>query len=128
MAKKERARKLPDPEHLLVAQVRESRFSYYISSHHSKQVTERVGDEAIIDIVAEITNSEPSQPELMGKPIDCSLICARTFVHDSSERPYQPMLYSMKLRRNERSLLAYLPADAFWALQARLDKATLRCI
>jgi len=66
MAKKERARKLPDPEHLLVAQVRESRFSYYISSHHSKQVTERVGDEAIIDIVAEITNSDRPNPSSWG--------------------------------------------------------------
>jgi hypothetical protein len=37
-----------------------------------------------------------------------------------------PPLYTVTLRKNARSLLAYLPADAFWAIVARLETGTLK--
>jgi hypothetical protein len=38
------------------------------------------------------------------------------------------LLYTVTLRKNARSLLTYLPADACWAIVARLETGTLKHI
>jgi hypothetical protein len=120
-------RKLPEPENLPVANIRASNFSYFIASHRPTRDAERVDDEAAIEIDAEILKIEPLQPQYLGQQIACSILCARSFHRGMSpEKPSGvPLLYSITLRRNTRSLLAYLPADAFWAILARLEAGKL---
>jgi hypothetical protein len=87
-----------------------------------------VEDEAIIELDAEISTMEPIRPEHVGQRIECSLVCARSFGREKSVgSPLGvPLLYSIILRRNGRSMLAYLPGDALWAIQAQLKAGTLK--
>lgn len=119
--------RLPEPENLLVAHIKTSNFRYFIASHRPTRTTERIDDEAIIEIDAEISKIEPAQSQHLGQQIKCSLLCARSFHRGgSSEKPCGvPLLYSVTLRKDTRSLLAYLPADAFWAMLARLEAGKL---
>jgi hypothetical protein len=116
-------RNLPQLDSSLVANIRTSHSSYFICSHRLTRDTERVEDEATIEIEAQISKIEPLQSQHLGHMISCSVLCARTFERGPSPgKPSGiPLLYSITLRKNARSLLAYLPADAFWALEARLE-------
>jgi hypothetical protein len=123
-----RKHEFPVEEHLLCADIRSGSFSYFIASHGSPRTTEWIEDEAIIELDAEISKTEPIQPEHIGGHIECSLVCSRSFGREKSlESPLgAPLLYSIILRRNGRSMLAYLPGDAFWAIQAQLKAGTLK--
>jgi hypothetical protein len=125
-----RARTLREPDNLLVAHIRTSSFSYFIVSHRPTPDTERIDDEAIIEIDAEILKIEPPQPQHLGQQISWSIVCARSFHRGENARRAGevPLLYSVTLRKNARSLLAYLPADAFWAMLARLETGKLNYI
>jgi hypothetical protein len=122
-AAKKRRRKLPDPNHCLVADIRSSKFSYFIASPRLGENSERIDDEAIIELNAEIAEINPPQREHVGEHIECSLICSRSYSWDevSKNDSGAPLLFSMVFRRCGRVMLAYLPADAFWAIQARLE-------
>jgi hypothetical protein len=118
-AKKRSRKKTIDVEHSLIANVREHHLSYFISKHGSG--SEGIGDEAIIDITAEITTIEPEHPEHIGEQLECSLVCSRAYDRDETRaRANNPLLYSIVLKRGTRSMLAYLPDDAFWAMQNQL--------
>jgi hypothetical protein len=99
-------------------------------SHRPTPDTERIDDEAIIEIDAEILKIEPPQPQHLGQQISWSIVCARSFHRGENARRAGevPLLYSVTLRKNARSLLAYLPADAFWAMLARLETGKLNYI
>jgi len=118
----------PNEEHQLCADIRTGRSSYFIASHGLPRTAEWIEDEAIIELDAEISAMEPSRPEHVGQRIECSLVCARSFGREKSVGgPLGvPLLYSIILRRNGRSMLAYLPGDAFWAIQAQLKAGTLK--
>jgi hypothetical protein len=66
-AAKKRRRKLPDPEHYLVAIIRSNKFSYFIASRRFGQTSERIDDEAIIELNAEISEIRPLQREHVGE-------------------------------------------------------------
>jgi hypothetical protein len=76
---KRRRRKLLDPEHCLIADIRSSKFSYFIASHRFDDNSERIDDEAIIELSAEISEIRPPQREHVGEHIECSLICSRSY-------------------------------------------------
>jgi hypothetical protein len=119
---KKRRRKLPDLEHCLIADIHSSKFSYFIASHRFHEDSERIDDEAIIELNAEISEIRPPQREHVGEHIECSLICSRSYSRSDVGKNDSgvPVLFSVILRRRGRTMLAYLPADAFWAIQARL--------
>jgi hypothetical protein len=108
--------------------IRAGSSSYFIASHGLPRTAEWIEDEAIIELDAEISTMEPIRPEHVGQRIECSLVCARSFGRQKSVgSPLGvPLLYSIILRRNGRSMLAYLPGDAFWAIQAQLKAGTLK--
>jgi hypothetical protein len=85
-----------------------------------------VDDEAIIDLNTTVVKIEPSNLDHLGAELECSLVCARRFdeslPNNSAGRPF---LLSVTLKRNQRSMLAYLPSDAFWALQSILETGTV---
>jgi hypothetical protein len=112
----------------LCADIRAGSFSYFIASHVSPRSAEWIEEEAIIELDAEISMREPIRPEHVGQRIECALVCARSFGQEKSVgSPLGvPPLYSIILRRNGRSMLAYLPGDAFWAIQAQLKAGTLK--
>jgi hypothetical protein len=116
-------------EHVAEARILSTKFSYFISNHGPQQAPRRVDDKAIIHLDAEIAKIEPREPKLVGPHLECSLVCARRYSDEAQEQSNgQPMLYSIQLRRNARSLLAYLPSDAFWAVQSQLAVGTLKRI
>jgi hypothetical protein len=81
-----------------------------------------VDDEAIIDLKTTVVKMEPPDADHLGAEFDCSLVCARRFDEAASKNDAgHPLFLSVTLKRNQRSMLAYLPADAFWALQSRLE-------
>jgi len=129
-AAKAGALKVPEIENSLVAKIRTSSFSYFIASHHPTRDTERIDDEAAIEVDAEISEMEPLQPQHLGQQITCSILCARSFQRGIPPEKLNgmPLLYTVTLRKNARSLLTYLPADAFWAIVARLETGTLKHI
>jgi hypothetical protein len=116
-AAKAGTRKAREIENSLVAKIRTSSFSYFIASHHPTRDTERIDDEAAIEVDAEISETEPLQPQHFGQQIICSILCARSFQREmpAEKLSGMPLLYTVTLRKNARSLLTYLPADAFWA-------------
>jgi hypothetical protein len=77
-----------------------------------------VDDEAILDVTAQIIDIEPSWATLVGGTITCSFVAARSF--PSKEGIKGPLLFlDVSFTREGSAMLAYLPDDAFWALQAR---------
>jgi hypothetical protein len=125
MAGTRKRAKTIEPEHTLTGTVKSKAFSYYISDHRPRGYS-FVDDEAIIDLIVIIDQIEPSNPEHHGTELECSLVCSRRFDRDDPDKTSgTPNLFSMTLRRNQRSMLAYLPADAFWALQTRLEVGSI---
>ncbi|MCP1829099.1 hypothetical protein J2R76_005799 [Bradyrhizobium sp. USDA 4532] len=107
-------------EHRLTANIVSSKFSYFIADHRPSGVS-FVDDEAIIDLETTIEEIEPANPDHNGATLECSLICAKRYNIDPPSVVGHPSLFSVTLKKNRRSVLAYLPSEAFWALQARLD-------
>ncbi|KAB7644408.1 hypothetical protein [Polymorphobacter fuscus] len=89
--------------------------TYYIADHQQGDMP--IGDEAIIDIVCRIERISPRHNAHLGEQIEITLICARSFAgKEQTPVTDRPVLHGIALRKNHRSTLAYLPADAFWAL------------
>ena len=60
-------RKLPDPKHCLVADIVGSRFTYFISDHTRELELDRIDDEAIVELTAQISKIESSGAEHIGE-------------------------------------------------------------
>ncbi|MCP1848380.1 MULTISPECIES: hypothetical protein [unclassified Bradyrhizobium] len=118
-----RTRKKPAlVEHRLSAMVETSTFSYFIADRETSRTSTRVDDEAIVEVVARIVKIEPPQPERIGQALDCRFVTARSFVSEGERKAGEPLFLSVNLRRGQNSTLAYLPEDAFWALQSRFGR------
>lgn len=115
-----------DPEHRLVARICSSKFSYFISIRDPGPGDQLIDDEAVIEIDAEISEIEPSQTQHLAQRLSCSIVCARTFSRAPPQKSGgHPLFLSVNLKKNNRSTLAYLPGDAFWTIQSRLEAGTL---
>ena len=109
-------KKLPRPEpSSLTAKIETVERSYFISADAEQQSP--VSDEATIDIVGRIEWISPDLKQHLGEEIGISVVCARTFERDGRTPPSdKPFLLTVNLRQGGSSMMAYLPADAFWAL------------
>lgn len=113
MVGRRRKQRQPEQEITLLAGIRSCSFSYFISSNGNE--FRATGDEAIIEIGTEIIGIVPKRREHIGKEFNCSLISAHSYHSGETGHPYTaPLLYSLNLRKDARSLLAYLPTDVFW--------------
>jgi hypothetical protein len=121
-----RRRKGPtDPEHRLIGSIKSTSFTYFIAANRAKE-RQFVEDEAIIDLTATIVKIDPPNSDHFGAEIECSLVCARRFDETISLANLgRPFFLSVTLKRNQRSMLAYLPSDAFWALEAQLGRGSI---
>ena len=114
---------------MLIAEIESSKFSYFIANHGARESPDVIDDEALIEMQARIIEIEPTQPDHIGKPIACTLLISRRFLGTASgNKVDKPLLYSVTLRKNQRSMLAYLPSDTFWACQPQIISGTLRRI
>ena len=59
--------------------------------------------------------------------MEISLVCARRYSADRDE-PGRPSLFYVTLRKNQRSVLSYLPADAYWSLPTLLTRPADPCV
>lgn len=98
----------------LVARIDRVDPSYYISRHE-----DRIGDEAILNIDATIERISSRHGQHVGSLLELSLVIERTFEKDTVAG--RPHLFSVNLNKKQRSILAYLPADAFWSLPRLID-------
>lgn len=108
----------------LVALIEEVERTYYLSEMRGD--SRRVDDEAIFDIVGRIERLDRNRSQYLGHRIEISLVCARSFSEEASSRAKgKPFLLSVQLRKSGCSLVAYLPADAFWALPAMISSGAV---
>jgi hypothetical protein len=99
----------------LTAAIERLEQSYYISEN--REAAERVGDEAIIELVGTIIAINPAYKQHIGREIEMTIVRARSFNdHGPTPTADKPFLVSLNLRKGSCSLMAYLPGDAFWAL------------
>lgn len=114
-AKKRARRSLPpaEPERL-VATVSSISRSYFISDHRSKDIS--VDDEAITSVQGQIISISKRHRKHIGEQVEVSFCCARRFDGTEGSGLGKPFLVGVNLRKNQRSLMAYLPADAYWNL------------
>lgn len=110
---------LPEPE-MLIARIENFEQTYFISEHREHR--EPVADEALIEINGRIETITPRHKHHLHRPVAITLACAASFQTEgrtlASNDPY---LVSVNLRRDRCSLMAYLPAHAFWAIPAMID-------
>lgn len=119
--------KQTDPEYTLLASISSHSLSYFISSQGEHPRTS--SDEAIIGLVAEILAIVPNMSDHIGKELVCSLISSVTYRRSGPEiPPTAPMLYSVRLTKASRSILAYLPVEVFWGLLPEFRSGKLKYV
>lgn len=114
-----------EPEERLVAAIISSTQSYYLSQHDDGAP---INDEAITTLQCEITEIDDRHRQHAGEAIDLALVCSRRFCDDKVPQPGRPLLLHLNLRKNQRSLLSYIPEDAYWALPTMLTRPADPCI
>ncbi len=117
--------KKPQPEQFeLVATIEKVEHSYYISEY--RHLDAPAGDEAIIELTGRIEQISPRHKKHLGKPIEMSLACERSFDREERKPPSgHPFLLNLNLRKDCCSLMAYLPADALWELPKMIDRGAI---
>lgn len=116
-------RKLPPPQpENLTASIERTEQSYFISEHREHGF---VDDEAILTVIGRIEEISPRHKRFFGQRIEMSFVCSRRFGKDDGEAVGKPFLLDMNLRKERCSFMAYLPADAFWALPPMIASKTV---
>jgi len=105
-----------EPEKL-IAKIEHVEPSYYISGDGC-----RTGDEATLDITATIERISPRHKQHIGQTLEITLLISRSFDFEDPKAVLEkPHLFSIHLRKDQRSILAYLPSDAFWRIPQMID-------
>ena len=120
-----RKQPLPDPEYL-VASIENIEETYYVSQERERG--RYLDDEAIIEVIGKIEKISPRHKRFIGNRIEMSFVCSRRFGSDHAQSESGPALFSMNLRKGGCSFMAYLPADAFWALPAIITSKAITCV
>ncbi len=119
------ARKAVTAPEELIAKIESHWRTYYLSQQSTDGA--RVGDEAQLEITATIIDISKRHRRFIGVPIEISLLAARSFDRsDSGMKATEAVFLSqMNLRQGRCSCLAYIPADAFWALPEMLQSGAV---
>lgn len=119
-----RAKQAPEEQNDLIARIESYDHSYYISRDAGSEGY--VGDEAIVEITARIERIAPKHKRFLHQTIEILFICARTFgTENDAGYGAKPVLFSVNLRKKECSLLAYMPADAFWTIPPMIENGSV---
>lgn len=114
----------PEETFDLTATIERVEQTYYISENRGHK--EPVEDEAIIDITGTISMISPAYKQHHGREIEVSVIRARSFTDDGpTPITDKPFLLTVNLRKNRCSAMAYIPADAFWALPGMISSGAV---
>ena len=106
---------LAPPPESLTARIDTVARTYFIAA--DGDTGRRAEDEAILRVMGVIECIGPRYRRFLGQPLEMAFVCARSF--EGKERTPttdKPLLLPLELRKNQRSLMVYLPGDAFWAL------------
>jgi hypothetical protein len=110
-----RTRKQPVEIEELTAVIETVEQTYYISEDQEHQPP--VHDEALIDITGRIEQIASRHKQYLGQPIDISFGCSRSFSgQERTPTTDKLFLLSMRIGKQGCGCMAYLPADAFWAI------------
>lgn len=102
------------PPDSLTARIDTVAQTYFIAA--DGRTGSRVEDEAILNITSVIESIGPRHQRFVGQPLEMDIICARSFARrELTPTADKPMLLSLELRKDRRSVMVYLPGDAFWA-------------
>jgi hypothetical protein len=105
---------VPPPDSL-TARIETVAQSYFIAA--DGHAGSRVEDEAILNIKSVIEAIGPRHQRFLGQPLELDFICARSFAgKEPTPKADKPVLHLLELRKDRRSLMVYLPSDAFWGL------------
>jgi hypothetical protein len=116
-----RRKKAPPPEPSeLIARIERYEQTYYISEDRAHQCP--VSDEALIDVEGSIVSISPKLKKHLGRPIEISFGCARSYPDDErTASGGKPFLLPMNLRKERCCFMAYLPSAAFWSIPGMID-------
>jgi hypothetical protein len=118
-------KKRPPDQGRLVATIETVEQTYYASQN--REHGDWFDDEAILDITGKVEGISPRHKRHLGQKIEMSFVCSRRFEKDVAEPAGKPFLLSVNLKKDCCSFMAYLPADAFWALPSMIaSKAVTR--
>ena len=110
MTKTRRKRKAtPKPVYSLRAEIQAAWPTYYIVDEPERRL-----DETFVRLKCVIVETSATLEQHRGEEIEVRLACER-FLPDVSQSAQRAQL-SLILRKNLRSMVAYLPSDAIWAL------------
>lgn len=108
----------------LTASIERVEQTYYISEHRGIELP--VSDEAIVEMFGRIVTISPQYKQHVGAEIDMAVIRAQSFSRDNpTPTADKPFMVSLILKKNSRSLTAYIPADAFWALPGMISSGAV---
>jgi hypothetical protein len=119
-----KGRAISVPEERLVVRVLDWGASYFIGQYTCHAP---IDDEAITSLACQIVDVDARHRQHIGEAMEVSLVCARRYSADRNE-PGRPSLFYVTLRKNQWSVLIYLPADAYWSLPTLLTRPTDPCI
>ena len=103
------------PPDTLTARIETVAQTYFISAEgHTGRGVE---DEAILSVVGAIECIGPNYQRFLAQPLEMAFICARSFDRrEPTPTANKPLLLPLQLGKRQRSLMVYLPSDAFWGL------------
>ena len=102
----------------MIATIETVEQSYFIVQH--REQGDAFDDEAILDVTGKIEEIGSRHRQHLGHEIEMSFICSRRFTPNAKEPSGTPSMFGLTLKKDQRSLLVYLPGDAFWALPAMI--------
>ena len=98
------------------ARILSQKSKYYISQTELRDETCRIDDEAQLEIVAMIDAITPALRKHLGGELTVSLLAAEQYAPQAATAGR--FFGSVNMRGSQRSALAYLPSQPFWALPA----------
>jgi len=115
---------VPPVPSTLITKIETVEQTYYISENREHQTP--VGDEAIIEIMGTIEQIDLRHKRHLHRSMEITLVCSRSFFGEDRTPPSdKPFLLPVQLRKDRCSVMAYLPADAFWALPPMITSGSI---
>ena len=110
---------LIEPE-MLIARIENFEQTYFISEQGEHR--EPAADEALIEINGRIETITPRHKQHLHRSVAITLACAALFgIKERTPASDDPYLVSVNLRKDRCSIMAYLPAHAFWSIPSMID-------